>query len=293
VGNSLSILKLPNERREVAMRIIWSRPFLILFCLSMLITGCGPFQQQNAANTTLLDDTPNLVIIPKNADLFSPFILTTRVNTQVIWRNDDTLQHRVTTTPESSLFLNPEVIDIQISQHGSSTFTFTKPGLYHYFDTGFSDWSPDYLRVAPQKTSPSFPLTMEGVIWVQGPIPNLPMTAGTSVVYLHDRILDNFLAIQTGGTITWHNYDTDAHFFQTALGWDAPVNPVDVGLNNLLGQNDYPPDGESKSLTFSIPGLYYYYCFTHAAIDPVYLRVYAKPIASEFPIPMEGFVLVE
>jgi len=133
---------------------------------------------------------------------------------------------------------------------------------------------------------------MDGIIWVQGSIPNLPMTARNYVVHLRDQIALNFVAVRTGGTVTWHNYDTDAHFFQPVLGWDAPINPADIGINNLEGSDEVPPDGGSRSITFDKPGLYYYYCFTHAAIDPVLLRVYAKEMASEYPIPMEGFVLV-
>jgi hypothetical protein len=45
-------------------------------------------------------------------------------------------------------------------------------------------------------------------------------------------------------------------------------------------------------MVFSDPGLYYYYCSAHASINARWHRAVANTDASEFPIPMEGFILV-
>jgi hypothetical protein len=50
--------------------------------------------------------------------------------------------------------------------------------------------------------------------------------------------------------------------------------------------------GAFVTILFDIPGLYYYYCRNHAEVDPVDHRVTARAMSSEFPVPMEGFVLV-
>lgn len=258
-----------------------------------VLTSCGGTSAPNgSAHNNTLENASNTVTIPKGLDVFAPFIVTVQPQTAVVWHNDDTVAHTIVTTPEHATFLNQQTLALTVAPQQSATFTFSQPGLYHYYDTKFATWSPAYQRVAPNTGVPKFPIAMDGVIWVQGSIPGLPKSAKNSVAHLKDRITLNFVAIQQGGSVTWHNYDTDAHFFQPVLGYDAPLNPADIGINNLRGSDVVPPDGESKSITFAKPGLYYYYCFTHAVIDPVLLRVVAAATASEYPIPMEGFVLV-
>ena len=267
---------------------------LLALVVSMLwLTSCaGTTSSSGTASNNTLISVPNTVTIPQGQDVFTPFILVVQPHVAVVWHNDDTVAHVVLTTPEQSNFLNQQSLSLTVVPHQSASFTFDQPGLYHYYDTGFATWSTDYQRVAPNKGVPKYPIEMDGVIWVQGNIAGLPQAANNQVINLKDQIATNFLAIQTGGTVTWHNFDTDAHFFQPVLGYDVPINPMDIGINNLRGSDAFPPDGESKSITFTMPGLYYYYCFTHAAIDPVLLRAYAKDSASEYPIQMEGFVLV-
>ncbi len=273
-----------------APKRIWWVLLPLMYC-ALLTAGCSNVSRQDATNDVLVDE-PDTVIVPQSQDVFAPFIVPVQPHTTVTWHNEDSVAHVVVTTPERSAFLNTQSFSLTIAPHQTASFTFAQPGLYHYYDNRFSTWSDSYQRVAPNKGVPKYPETMEGVIWVQGNIPNLPSAARNYVVHLRDQIALNFVAVRTGGTVTWHNYDTDAHFFQPVLGWDAPINPADIGINNLEGSDEMPPDGGSRSITFDKPGLYYYYCFTHAAIDPVLLRVYAKNMASEYPIPMEGFVLV-
>ncbi len=261
--------------------------------LLLVITGCGTTTNIQVNNTNnFVVDTPNTVVIPQAQDIFVPFILPVQMHATVTWHNDDVVPHTIVTTPENDVYLNVQTITLTVQPHQTVSLKLDHAGLYHYYDSQFATWDSSYQRVAPNKGVPKFPMEMDGVIWVQGNIPNLPASAANAVVHLKDQILHNFVAIKTGGSVSWHNYDTDAHFFQTVLGYDAPINPVDVGINNLLGSDASPPDGETRSITFDQPGLYYYYCFTHAEVDPITLRVIAKDMASEYPIQMEGFVLV-
>jgi len=272
----------------------WIRGILVVSIISSIaVIGCGSavFNTSNS-DAGAVAAMQNDVVIPQGEDVFAPFILPTQPHSTITWHNNDPVSHSITTTPEHASYLNPQSMAVTIGAGQSAKLTFEQPGIYHYYDASFSTWNADFQRLVPLTGVPKFPLTMEGIIWVQGAISGLPKTAKNSVIFLHDRVESNFVAIATGGTVTWHNYDTDAHFFQPILGYDAPINPVDIGINNLRGANDVPPIGESKSLTFTTPGLYYYYCFTHAKIDPVLLRSVAMPMASEYPVPMEGFVLV-
>ncbi len=96
----------------------------------------------------------------------------------------------------------------------------------------------------------------------------------------------------TGGTVTWHNGDTDTHFIDAVYGWSRPINPIDIGPNQIKGTDEAPPNGGSLTLHFATPGLYYYYCSSHAGVNRQWHRASAQEDASEAPIPMEGFVLV-
>lgn len=61
------------------------------------------------------------------------------------------------------------------------------------------------------------------------------------------------------------------------------------GLSSVIAGK---PGGETITIIFSKPGLYYYYCANHALVNKDWHRVQAFKQASEYPIPMEGFILV-
>jgi plastocyanin len=254
-----------------------------------LLAGCGTTAPAGA-NTT--DGAATIVTIPAGQDIFDPYILPVQPATTITWHNADTVAHTIVTTPVSNTYLNPQAFDLTVGPGQDVTFTPTLPGVYQYYDKTQADWAPAYGRPHAHQGVPHYPMSMEGIIWVQGAIPGLPLAVQNSVVHLKDQIATFVVAVHVGGTVSWTNHDTDAHFFQTVLGWDAPINPVEVGIDNLLGEDAMPPNGQTRTITFTTPGLYYYFCFTHATLDPVLLRVYARQMASEFPMSMDGFVLV-
>lgn len=229
------------------------------------------------------------VMIPASQEAFIPFVLAVQPQTTVVWLNNDKAPHTITTTPDSSSFLNPEPISmtLAIGQHASRTFT--KPGIYDYYDNTEATWNTTDHRVAAKKGVPNFPLSMEGVIWVQGHINGLPSTAMSSMPG-KDAFSPGFTAINVGGSVSWQNTDGDLHAIMPVPGWPQPINPLNFSTISVPGAQNGRP--QTKMMTFSTAGLYYYYCPPHASVNLTLHRAQAHTTASEFPIPMDGFVLV-
>ena len=245
----------------------------------------------NAVPTqTKIQPSLTTIISPKAQDLFMPFVLTIPLHTTVTWRNDDSVTHIVITTAQRSRFLNPKTFSLHIGAGSHAQFTFSQAGLYHYYDPTISTWNTTVSRVAAKKGVPHFPLAMDGVIWVEGSIPDLPTSVTDLIPAGHDEFTDEFLAISTPGGVTWHNFDDDPHFIGLVEGWSAPINPVDIGLYRIAGTDDVP-GGSSTTALLNRAGLYYYYCRNHSVIDRFTHRAEALSMASEYPIAMEGFIL--
>ncbi len=271
---------------------------LLLIVLIICIVGFAALspllfarQATTANNKSVKSTSPAIVIIPQDRNLFEPFILPVQPGTTVIWQNNDSTAHPFTTTPNHNAFLNRQAFSFNVAPGGRARFTFTKSGLYHYYETRLDSWNSAFARIAANRPKINFPLSMEGVIWVQGPIADLPSNAVNFVLSGHDDFATEFLAVSREGTVTWHNLDADAHFVGLVNGWSLPINPEEIGLYRVAGTNDVP-GGAFITVLFDKPGLYYYYCRNHDDVDPVDNRAIALPMASEFPIPMEGFVLV-
>ena len=274
------------------------RSILVLTMLIAVIIGAAAFSPLlfaqrgiDTAGSSAKPSAPAIVTIPTSKNLFEPFILPVKPGTTVIWQNDDAQAHPFMTTPDHNTFLNRQRFSFNVAAGKSVRFTFTQPGLYHYFETRLDSWNSSIARVRAGEKKINYPLAMDGIIWVQGSIANLPSTTLNSVLDGHDEFAYEFIAINRDGTITWHNFDQDAHFIGEVAGWASPVNPADMGLYRLAGTGEVP-GGEFTTILFHTPGLYYYYCRNHDYVDPIDNRAYPLAMASEFPIPMEGFVLV-
>jgi plastocyanin len=217
--------------------------------------------------------------------------VTVRPHTAVTWTNHDAVDHTITTTPDKTAYLNPAPLSLSVPAGGSVSYTFTKPGLYQYFDTTMATWNGDIHRVKANDGAPSYLLAMEGIVWVQGPIADLSSSV-TNPIPGKDEFASDFLAIKQGGTVAWYNADTDKHVIALVPGWGGQINPTALSSGVIEGTDDAPPNGETKMMTFGTPGLYYFYCSAHASIQATWRRAVAHPDASEQPIPMEAFVLV-
>jgi plastocyanin len=284
--------KMPRGLRIIAVVLLFAAAFGLLrgiqfFTDHHTTSAAGVHQTVVNAHAT--------VTIVRNQDLFEPFVLTIQPHTVVTWQNNDSVAHHFTTTPISTsqqhIFLNPQSFSLTVAANGYSTFVFTRPGLYHYYETAKDSWNSTFARVEAGANLRHYPMAMEGVIWVQGTLQNLPTTIINFVLHGHDMFASEFLAITPDGAVTWHNLDEDPHFVGLVDGWSAPINPVDIGLYRIAGTDDIP-GGASVTVLFPTPGLYYYYCRNHDQVDAATHRVHALMMASEYPIPMEGFILV-
>src|SRR5579872_287583 len=238
-----------------------------------IIRGIQLFTDQHTISAAGLHQAPTVfhatVTIARNQDLFAPFVLPVQPNTVVTWQNDDTVAHHFTTTPTSTqqrFFLNPQSFSLTVGASGHTTFIFTRPGLYHYYETTQDSWNSTFSRVVAGKNLRHYPMAMEVVIWVQGAVRNLPTTTINFVLHGHDMFASEFLAIAPAGAVTWHNLDEDPHFVGLVAGWSAPINPSDIGLYRIAGTDDIP-GGASVTVLFPTPGLYYYYCRNHDQVD--------------------------
>jgi plastocyanin len=240
---------------------------------------------------TRIHPATSIITLPRGQELFIPFLLVVQLHATVTWKNADTTAHKVTTTAQQSRFLNRQAFSFDLPPGRQQHFTFNQAGLYHYYDPTRSTWNPTLARVAANKGVPHFPLAMDGIIWVEGAIPSLPSVALNFIPKGHDDFASEFLAISRPGGVTWHNLDEDPHFVGLVAGWPSPLNPVDIGLFRIAGTDDIP-GGASITVLFTTPGLYYYYCRNHDQVDPFTHRAKALPMASDYPIPMEGFILV-
>ncbi len=258
-----------------------------------LLMACGS-SRSSGPGTKSASPPPHTasVTIPQGQDLFTPFILPVQPNTMVTWQNNDTVSHTIMTTWDQSTFLNRQTFSLRVGAGQNVSFTFTKPGVYHYFDNTQASWDKKDERIKANTGVPNFPLAMEGVIWVQGHINGLPSSATNAIPKGKDAFIADFIAIAQGGTVSWHNGDTDKHFVALVDGWSAPINTADIGPYPIKGTDDAPPTGGTITVPFNAPGLYYYYCSAHADTNSTWHRAQAHKDASEAPIPMEGFVLV-
>lgn len=272
-------------------RLSW----LLAICVlaATLLVACGGSTNSGARTKHAPPSPPDASItIPAGQELFAPFILTVQAHTTVTWQNNDRVAHTIMTTWNHTTFLNPEIFSLSALAGQKATFTFSKPGVYDYFDDTQATWSTTDQRVTANKGVPNFPLAMEGIIWVQGSVSGLPHAADNGIPNGKDDFRTDFLAVTLGGKVTWQNSDTDTHFISAVAGWAAPINATNLGVIQIQGTHDAPPRGGSTTFTFNVPGLYYYYCAAHASMNTAWHRIQAHQDASEYPIPMEGFILV-
>src|SRR5579884_1430315 len=217
-----------KDRSHMLRTISRSRVLLPLPAMAVMtavVMGISLFAASARANVP--SDPRASVHISAGHDLFEPFILPVAPNTTVTWNNADSRMHAVVTTPQRSAFLNPVPLALHLAPGGSASYTFTTPGLYDYYDTGEAAWNQDDGHVAALAQAPDFPLAMEGVIWVRGPIRGLPAVA-SNLIPGRDLFATDFLAIIAGGSVRFHDADTDRHVVVEVPGWRDDVNPTPV-----------------------------------------------------------------
>lgn len=288
-SNLLSILAPKSTgQRQLALGSVVAGALILALGVAVL-AGQAPATRGAAPATHLV------VSIPAGRAVFAPFIVTAQPHASVTWTNADSGAHTITTTPDHSAYLNPIALSLDVAPGKSVHFTFTAPGVYDYYDSGAAMWNGDEHRVTAKPGTRDFPLAMEGVIYVPGHIGGVPDSA-TNPIPGKDEFASDFIAIRQGGSLAWYNADTDKHEIAQVSGWGTAstpgVNPAATPAALLDGTDDAPPNGATTLTTYPMPGLYYYYCSIHATVDASWHRAVAIKDASEYPIPMEAFVLV-
>ena len=267
---------------------------------AIVLAACGSTTSINNASLppTLTPAPANSITLDEETKLFRPFITVVDANTRVTFINADTTTHNLKsvpiTDPSEAAFVNPIKVANQVISGGTTkSLTFTRPGLYDLYDDTQATIDTTYDRVAPNKDAAGFPYAAEAIIWVKGTVAGLPKASKNTVIAGNDIFGLDFVAVQTGGSIVWHDFDTDIHFVTMGPSFSG-LNPAKIGdgVNKVLGTVDAPPKGGDITLTFPTAGLYYYYCPAHADFDTFLNRAKSHGDASLFPIPMDGFVLV-
>src|SRR5579859_3458136 len=168
-GHPQGVSLLADKKEFPAMRVKrgW-RSGLVLAALIAIILVAAAFSPllfarpaSDTDNQLVKTASPALVTIPSSRNLFEPFILPVKPGTVVIWQNNDAQPHPFTTTPESNTFLNRQNFSFNLTAGASAHFTFTKPGLYHYFETRLDSWNSALARVVAGNKKINYPLSME------------------------------------------------------------------------------------------------------------------------------------
>jgi plastocyanin len=292
------------------MRILAWRPIIILVGMALcatILAACGS-TDTGTSSSTLVATTPTApssptITIDPTSKLFVPFITVIDPTTEgsaVTFTNADSVAHDVVSVPladpSEAAFVNVTGKIKQVIAAGQSiTLNLTQPGIYDVYDDTQATIDHTYKRAKPIANTAGFPYAAEAVIWVKGTIPGLPKKAKNHIVAGQDDFFLPFNAITAGGSVTWHNLDAAKHFIADPGTFGPNINPAKFGdgLNMINGTTDAPPNGGDVTLPFPTPGLYYYFCSAFATFDPGLQRVQANFGSSVYPIPMEGFVLVQ
>lgn len=205
-------------------------------------------------------------------DYFMPRTLSVNVGDTVIFNNTDTDAHTIISVPDA-----PDQIELALESGKQGSFTFTKPGIYHYYCSLHAGYDADTTMIKAVTTADVFPAAMEGVIVVNG----AGFTAGNSVTVTTpgDLFTPYAAVVKAGGTVTFNNTDTDVHTVQTVAGAPEAVTLEIKG-------------GDKATFTFTKPGVYEYYCTVHAAWDDTLKEAKAVKTADIYPESMAGYIIV-
>jgi len=236
---------------------------LVILVLGVAVLGTSvltPYASVRAAGTT--------VTIP--GDYYLPAAIMIEVGQTVTWVNKDSDPHVTVTVPGA-----PAAFTLPTEAGKSSSFKFTKPGVYGYYCLDHATYNPKLYRVAARKEADAFPLAMEGLVVVKGP----GFTgAPTATVRLSGgAYAPDIAVVQAGGKVIWTNGDTSAH---AVVVKGAGVPKLDLAA------------GKSQTATFAKPGIYFFYDEGQAAYNPKLGLAAAKRGTPTFAVAMQGYVIV-
>jgi len=208
------------------------------------------------------------VTIP--GDYYLPAAIMVEVGQTVTWVNKDSDPHVTTGAPS-----DPEVFTLVHATGKSTSFKFTKPGVYVYYCLDHATYNPQLHRVVARKESDSFPIAMEGLIVVKGPRFSGARAATVSIT--RGAYTPDIAVVQAGGNVTWTNGDTGMHAVK--------VNGAGAPKFDLAS-------GKSRTVTFAKPGIYFFFDEGQATYNSGVGLAAAKKGTPAFPVAMQGYVIV-
>lgn len=232
-----------------------SRRNLLALCAlpviaAVLITTWAHVQATTTAPTT--------VTVSAATPVFTPRVALAQPGQAVVFTNSSDQDLHVRTTPH-----NPASFQIDVPAGGSARLTLTRPGLYHFYDAATAhviDYQADNDVVHTLPGAPDAVLPDQGWLFVPGP-GGVPADQRIMVPSSHDLMAPRVAVVRVGGSVLFHNHDTDAHNLVT-----DPADPAGAAFE-LLGTDGEPAlGGAERRITFTVPGLYHVYCSIHARI---------------------------
>jgi plastocyanin len=208
------------------------------------------------------------VTIP--GDSYNPAVVVIDVGQTVTWVNKDTDPHVSTTVPGT-----PASFTLVHPAGKSASFTFTKAGIYPYYCLDHATFNPTLRRAVARKEADTFPVAMEGLIVVKGP--GLTGAPSATIKIAGGPYAPDIAVVRAGGKVTWINDDHTAH---TAMFVGAGTPKLTLAA------------GKSGSATFAKPGVYFFYDARFATYNAKLGLAAAKKGAPNFPVAMQGYVVV-
>ncbi|MGH1566221.1 MAG: cupredoxin domain-containing protein, partial [Nitrosopumilus sp.] len=232
---------------------------------------------------TEVEATPMIISIPQGAgvtgceinnECYLPYKATIPVGATVIWSNDDTAAHTVT----SGIFADgfDGLFDSRMFTSGSTyEFTFNDSGTYDYFclvhpwmvgiiQVGESKMTDEIettseVEVIPETKTNSKMETAPTVTTTEMAISiSIPNGAGVSDCETNDDCFSpHEISIPVGATVTWNNDDIAAH---TVTSGNISAGSTGVFDSRLF------TSGSTFEFTFEDSGTYDYFCNVHPSM---------------------------
>lgn len=196
------------------------------------------------------------VAVSADNPIVGPRVVLAQHGQQIVFTNHASQDLRLVSTPH-----DPAQFALTVPSNGTARLTLTKPGTYHYYDANTAhviDYQAagDVVHTLPSAPNPDLP--DQGWIIVPGRA-GVPYDVYINVPAAHDLMAPDAIAVRVGGSVTIHNYDSDAHNLVT-----DPADPTGAAFE-LLGTDGEPSiHGAERRITFTKAGLYHVYCSIHA-----------------------------
>jgi len=222
--------------------------------LLVLAGGLGAWRVSALATSAA---TVSITVSP-TVPAFTPRLVLAQPGQPIEFTNQTNQTVELSGTPHA-----PRAVHYSVPSGGTVRFSLTTPGLYHFYDAATARviayiGDNDVVNSRPGALNANLP--SQGWIFVPGPA-GVPLNAFIHVPKGNDLLAVPAAVVQVGGSVSFHNQDTDAHNLVT-----DPADPSGVAFE-LLGTDGEPSiHGAIRRISFTAPGLYHIYCSIHTMV---------------------------